>query len=1038
MREGFFSIQASIVLNGKNVNGTAEFDTNVVTFFNETGTLFYKEVNWKDIKFEVSEERVQTFLFLRKTIIKLVLWENQSAFPPIIISKEQKDELIKRLNQLCRDAQERNAEEERQRKLEEERLRKAEEERQRKLEEERLRKAEEERQRKLEEERQRKAEEERQRKLEEERLRKAEEERQRQLEEERLRKAEEERRRKLEEELLRKIEEERQRKLEEERLRKAEEERQRKFEEERRRKAEEERQLKLEEERLRKAEEERQRKLEEERRRKAEEECQRKLEEERLRKAEEERQRKLEEKRRRRAEEERQRKLEEEHLRKAEKERQRKLEEERLRKVEEDRQRKLEDECQRKAEEERQRKFEEERLRKIEEKRIQRLEWNRMRKAEKERRWKLEEERLGKFEEKHRQRFEWDRMRETEKERQRKLEEEHQRKVEKERQRRLEEERQRKADKERKQRIEEERLQKAEKERLLKAEEERKRRIEEERLRKVEKERLRKHEERGFMHEQENPFFVVNQHEQTKDIEDYRNCNHSIQDTLEYPECNEFQYFINSFVCGSRDARVEILAEYLMTFLVAYNDTRIGKSSKIDLEDKYSELVISLNQLGAVFGYESIIEDIVTNAIESDYYDPSALRQSLENTIIDYSYTLWVSSGEYLLDYSDSYGLKYVTKSNAYYIEKSDIYDTNNLDEIIEEKERRELFSHLARIQQDQIERIRSFIENQKKPISKDFLKVEFAECSNATINAALNHPGILHYGKHILSVNNLNIGSSEKEKLKASIRKTLGKSDRIIHVKVLYDSIYMEYYDLFMRLFIDNEDHLFAVINFLFGTEFSFNNPFLAQKGTYIPSPEERLRQYAFKNEELDVDDYLEYSRDNYIKINGILNSINLLNSRMVLKNRTRLISIDITGISLSVVNTIENLIFQELDEEDVTALRDLNCISKFPAINIPWDEWFIYSVLNKWGSKLFLYTTTPQFRSSIPVVSKNSFVTAEELQIIANKHSGDIDRVLTSSIDDLDNLDELIEESIDFDDIDDLDDIELSLSDYDEELFQ
>ena len=121
-----------------------------------------------------------------------------------------------------------------------------------------------------------------------------------------------------------------------------------------------------------------------------------------------------------------------------------------------------------------------------------------------------------------------------------------------------------------------------------------------------------------------------------------------------------------------------------MTFLVAYNDTRIGKSSKIDLEDKYSELVISLNQLGAVFGYESIIEDIVTNAIESDYYDPSALRQSLENTIIDYSYTLWVSSGEYLLDYSDSYGLKYVTKSNAYYIEKSDIYDTNNLDEIIE------------------------------------------------------------------------------------------------------------------------------------------------------------------------------------------------------------------------------------------------------------------------------------------------------------------------------------------------------------------
>ena len=39
MREGVFSIQAFIVLNGKNVNGTAEFDTKVVSFFNETGIL---------------------------------------------------------------------------------------------------------------------------------------------------------------------------------------------------------------------------------------------------------------------------------------------------------------------------------------------------------------------------------------------------------------------------------------------------------------------------------------------------------------------------------------------------------------------------------------------------------------------------------------------------------------------------------------------------------------------------------------------------------------------------------------------------------------------------------------------------------------------------------------------------------------------------------------------------------------------------------------------------------------------------------------
>ena len=507
---------------------------------------------------------------------------------------------------------------------------------------------------------------------------------------------------------------------------------------------------------------------------------------------------------------------------------------------------------------------------------------------------------------------------------------------------------------------------------------------------------------------------------------------------MDYPECNEFQYFADRFVYDCRDARVEILAEYLLTFLMDYYDTSNGIYSKIDLLDKCSELILTLNQMEAGSGYESIIENAVTDAIRADYYDPAALRQTLEEILIDYHYKLRLSSGRYLQTYSESYGLKHVSESNVYYIEKDDKYDSLIFDDDFYVKERKDLYLHLESIRQDQIERIRSYIEKQKKPISKDFLRVKFPECSSATISTALNHPGILHYGKRVLSANCLNITTNEKAELQASISKVVKRKNSIIHIKELYDKICMEYYDLFMRLFIDSEFHLFSVIYYLYNTEFSFNNPYLARSGTIIPSPEDRLRQYAFSKEELNIDDYLVYSRDNYIKISNILNSINLLNSRMLLKNRDQLISIDKTGVSLTIVKTVESLICEELDDEDVIALRDLNCITKFPTISIPWDEWLIYSVLNKWGDKLFLYTTAPQFRNSIPSVSKNSFVTTEDLQIIADKHAGDINRVLNSSIDDLDNLDELIEESIDFDDIDDLDDFELSLSDYDEELYQ
>ena len=142
--------------------------------------------------------------------------------------------------------------------------------------------------------------------------------------------------------------------------------------------------------------------------------------------------------------------------------------------------------------------------------------------------------------------------------------------------------------------------------------------------------------------------------------------------------------------------------------------------------------------------------------------------------------------------------------------------------------------------------------------------------------------------------------------------------------------------------------------------------------------------------------------------------------------------------------VHSIEKLIRQELNKgKDVIALRELECINRFPRISLPWDEWLIYSSLKKWGTELYLYTTSPRFSLALPIVSVSGLISEEEISLIAKRYAGSINDTLTYKIDNLDDLDKLIIDDIDLDDIDiddmdiddmDLDDIDIGDMDIDD----
>lgn len=79
-------------------------------------------------------------------------------------------------------------------------------------------------------------------------------------------------------------------------------------------------------------------------------------------------------------------------------------------------------------------------------------------------------------------------------------------------------------------------------------------------------------------------------------------------------------------------------------------------------------------------------------------------------------------------------------------------------------------------------------------------------------------------------------------------------------------------------------------------------------------------------------------------------------------------------------------------------------------PKINVPWTEWLLYSVLNKWTHKISVSTSSNQFRMAVPLIAPiGEMDIGAFADININKHNNLI------KIDNLDDIDSLLEDILD-----------------------
>ena len=89
MKNVFFSIDASIVLNGENIRGTLNIDARKIQFVSNESVLLEKNIIWDKLEYTIKKEKVRKFLLFSSTNYLISFTDNEVSLPCFVIDEKQ-------------------------------------------------------------------------------------------------------------------------------------------------------------------------------------------------------------------------------------------------------------------------------------------------------------------------------------------------------------------------------------------------------------------------------------------------------------------------------------------------------------------------------------------------------------------------------------------------------------------------------------------------------------------------------------------------------------------------------------------------------------------------------------------------------------------------------------------------------------------------------------------------------------------------------------------------------------------------------------
>lgn len=299
------------------------------------------------------------------------------------------------------------------------------------------------------------------------------------------------------------------------------------------------------------------------------------------------------------------------------------------------------------------------------------------------------------------------------------------------------------------------------------------------------------------------------------------------------------------------------------------------------------------------------------------------------------------------------------------------------------------------------------YVKKSEYPVTKEQIRAAYPGITEIMISISLADDDIINYFGSYIHSSKLNLYEYDRRYFDGIVTQILNDS-MPHHCDEIFDTIQNDNPELLNRLGIYYQYSLFSLLQYLYKERYEFTRPYIAEKGVNINKPIEMLQEYVSANDVFEITEFLGLAKEYHYTVYDILKFLNSWNGSHFLINKQEMASLEYIGITEDIACEVEKCILNEIG--DSALIASLECLYKLPQMRIPWNEWLVYSVIERWGSELEANTTSNQFRLSSPVVSRVGKFNRDNYEDLGSE-----EMVQTVDLNDIDAVEDYIMDDFD-----------------------
>ena len=209
-------------------------------------------------------------------------------------------------------------------------------------------------------------------------------------------------------------------------------------------------------------------------------------------------------------------------------------------------------------------------------------------------------------------------------------------------------------------------------------------------------------------------------------------------------------------------------------------------------------------------------------------------------------------------------------------------------------------------------------------------------------------------------------------EKFKVSLQFIAREMNKIVgdgeihNCQELFDILKKELPAIIEEINITDRYFLFSMMEEFWADKFEFRRPFFAKIGVNISKQYERIWDFVNSNTETDIAELRGFINENSFIVNSTLDLVDSLSDVVIYKNKETLTKVDSVIFNSALQEKMDDFLDKFIGTNKLPVQVD--DFNNLPDIGLVWNEWLLYSIVNKYSKQFKAVTTNSKYAMAEP----------------------------------------------------------------------